>query len=81
MNSFSPFVHQTIQGSEGRIYPSPFGVILAALAECDNDTTSLFEKARHIEQALACFIKDGRTLQFLNDEETLLIFKHPSDKD
>ena len=58
---------------------SPFGVILSALAECEDQDMSIFEKAIHIDNALAIFVRDGYEIKFYPDEDAMLIFKKPSE--
>lgn len=71
--------HLSIQNHEG-VCITPFGVILSALAECEEDMT-LYQKAIHIDNALAIFIHKGYEIKFCSDEEALLIFSRPSEKE
>ena len=59
---------------------TPFGVILSALAECESKDLTLYEKALHIDNALAVFVRSGYEIKFCPDEDVLLIFKRPSEK-
>lgn len=71
--------HLSIQ-SRGGISTTPFGVILSALAECESQNLTLYEKALHIDNALAVFVRSGYEIKFCSDEDALLIFEHPSEK-
>lgn len=71
--------HLSIQ-NHGGISTTPFGVILSALAECESQDLTLYEKALHIDNALAVFVRSGYEIKFCSDEDAMLIFEHPSDK-
>ena len=57
---------------------TPFGVILSALAECEEQDMSIYEKAIHIDNALAIFVRDGYDIKYCPDDNCLLIFKKSS---
>ena len=59
---------------------TPFGIILSALAECEEQDMSIYEKAIHIDNALAIFVRSGYEIKFCSDEDAMLIFEHPSEK-
>jgi hypothetical protein len=71
--------HLSIQ-NHGGVSITPFGVILSALAECESQDLTLYEKALHIDNALAVFVRSGYEIKFCSDEDAMLIFEHPSDK-
>lgn len=71
--------HLSIQ-THGGISITPFGIILSALAECEGQDMTLYQKAIHIDNALAIFIHNGHEIMFCPDEEAMLVFKHPSEK-
>lgn len=71
--------HLSIQ-NHGGISPTPFGVILSALAECEGQDMTLYQKAIHIDNALAFFIHNGYEIIFCPDEDAMLIFEHPVEK-
>lgn len=71
--------HLSIQ-THGGISVTPFGVILSSLAECEGQDMTLYQKAIHIDNALAIFIHKGYNIKFCSDEDALLIFEHPSEK-
>ena len=58
---------------------SPFGVIISALAECEERNMTLYEKAIHIDNALAIFVKDGYEIKFHPNEDCLLLFNKSFD--
>ena len=58
---------------------SPFGVIISALAECEERNMTLYEKAVHIDNALAIFVKDGYEIKcHPGNDDCLLMFKKSS---
>lgn len=71
--------HLSIQ-IHGGVSITPYGVILSALAECEGEDMNLCQKAIHIDNALAIFIRKGYKVNYCSDEDALLVFEHPSEK-
>ena len=71
--------HLSIQRIDKGWGQSPFGVILSALAECEGQDMTLYEKAIHIDNALAIFVRDDYDIKYCPDEDCLLIFEKSSD--
>ena len=72
--------HLSIQ-NHGGVSVTPLGVILSALAECESQDLTLYEKALHIDNALAIFVRSGYEIKFCSDEYAMLIFEHSSEKE